>query len=139
MTFYDHFTVINSFIEAANHVPIGNETDESRGRKKRKLEFESASQVINHICISGIESYLQEVQQEAPQEAQQFCSRHTDITTISAEKALLLAECQTSETNNQILSCQSFAECQTSETNNQIANNPSFPLDTSCQLFADIG
>ena len=43
MTFYDHSTVINTIMEAANHAPIWNEdeTDESLDRKRRQLDFNS--------------------------------------------------------------------------------------------------
>ena len=41
MTFYDHSTVMKTIIEAANHAPIWNETDESLDRKRRQLDFNS--------------------------------------------------------------------------------------------------
>ena len=41
MTFYHHSTVMKTIIEAANHAPIWNETDESLDRKRRQLDFNS--------------------------------------------------------------------------------------------------
>ena len=75
--FYNHSTVINTFIKALNHVPIWNE---SLGIEKRQNSYISFSCGVDD-ADNTIDSLVNSATSE---EAQSFCSMFSDITTISA-------------------------------------------------------
>ena len=118
MTFYDHSTVIKSFIEAADVISVFKEpvnlNQTSLKRQKRQFAAQFAPTLTCFLVLddgttfTDIDLFISVV---PIQEVEQFCLVYTEDTTISAEVASYLTACQ--------------------------INSPSFPLSGSCQLLAD--
>ena len=90
-------------------------------RQKRQNQFIVTSLLIiecnldvDGTTFTDIDSFISSQQVILDTDTEQFCLFFTEITTISEEKATFLTECL------------SFPSA-------------SFPIDTSCQLLADVG
>ena len=121
INFYDHSTVIKSFIEAEAFKEPVNLHQKTLKRQKRQNQFTVTSLLIIECALdvdgttfTDIDSLISSQQVILNTGTVQFCLIFgTGTTTIAEEKATFLTECLTA--------------------------NPLFPIDTSCQLLADVG
>ena len=121
MTFYNHSKFIESFIEAADVISAFKEPvnlhQKTLERQKRQtmdtVRLTCFLTLDDGITFTDIDLFVSAATQQEHEQVEQFCLFFTEDTTVSAEIARFLMECQT--------------------------NSPSFPFDGSCQLLADRG